>query len=58
MGQKMEQRLKLLKAVTKVFYGITVAQFNEKFAGWSVDAIYRYLRLIEAERKQIGWWIE
>lgn len=54
----MDKRMKLLKAVAKVFYGITVAQFNEKFGGWSADAIDRYLRLIVAERKQLGWYIE
>lgn len=50
----MDGKLKLLKAVAKVYHGITVAQFNEMFKGKSYDVIRRYLTLIKAEGEQFG----
>lgn len=43
---------KLLKAVAKVFAGITVDEFNRKFSGRSEEEIIRYLNIVCAERAQ------
>ena len=48
-----EGKLKLLKAVAKVYYGITVAQFNAMFEGKTEYQIHRHLALIQAEAQQI-----
>ena len=53
-----ERKLKLFKAVAKVFKGITVEQFNKEFAGWDLDMIERYLRLVLVESLQFGEPIE
>ena len=50
----MMEKLKLLKAVARVYGGITVIEFNEKFNGMSYSAIKRYLVIVIAERKQFG----
>lgn len=50
----MVEKLKLLKAVAKVFCGITVKEFNEKFKGMSYDRIRRYIILVSAEKEQFG----
>lgn len=54
MMKKQKERLKLLKAVAKVYCGITVAQFNEKFKGMSYERIKRQLVLVQMERLQCG----
>ena len=54
MMEKQKEKLKLLKAVAKVYCGITVAQFNEKFKGMNHDKIKRYLVLVQTERLQCG----
>ena len=48
-----EGKLKLLRAVAKVYGGITVAQFNEMFSGKTEAQIHRHLALIQAEAQQI-----
>lgn len=54
MMEKQKERLKLLKAVAKVYCGITVKQFNEKFKGMSYERIKRQLVLVQTERLQCG----
>ena len=48
-----EGKLKLLRAVAKVYGGITVAQFNEMFEGLTEGQIQRHLVLAMAEAQQI-----
>jgi hypothetical protein len=50
----MSNKEKLLRAVARVFVGITIEQYNKMFAGMSEAAIERYILLITAERKQFG----
>lgn len=50
----MSRKMKLLKAVAKVFRGMTVVEFNNKFMGMSEESIHRYLTIVEAERLQFG----
>lgn len=49
----MEGKLELLKAVAKVYCGITVHQFNLMFKGKTQEQIYRHLVLVSAEERQI-----
>ena len=53
MAGRTEGKLKLLKAVAKVYYGITVWQFNQMFKGKTQEQIQRHLVLIQAEHRQI-----
>ena len=48
-----ESKLKLLRAVAKVYGGITVAQFNEMFEGLTEGQIQRHLVPAMAEAQQI-----
>jgi hypothetical protein len=48
-----EGKLKLLKAVAKIYCGITVQQFNQMFAGKTEYQIHRHLKLAYAEAQQI-----
>lgn len=48
-----EGKLKLLKAVAKVYCGITVQQFNKMFEGKTEGQIHRHLSLAYAEAQQI-----
>lgn len=50
---KTEEKLKLLKAVAKVYCGITVHQFNQMFKGKTKEQIHRHLVLVSAEERQI-----
>ena len=49
---RQARRTKLMQAVLKVYGRITVSEFNEKFKGRDEATIFRYLRLVEAERLQ------
>ena len=48
-----EGKLSLLKAVAKVYCGITVHQFNQMFKGKTQEQIHRHLVLVAAEAQQI-----
>lgn len=53
IGTTQDGKLKLLKAVAKVYYGITVHQFNLMFKGKTQEQIHRHLVLVAAEAQQI-----
>ena len=50
---KGENKLMLLKAVAKVYCGITVHQFNLMFKGKTQEQIQRHLVLVATEAQQI-----
>lgn len=50
--ERQRQRTKLLKAILKVYGGMTVAEFNRRFNGRDEGTILRYLKIVEAERAQ------
>ena len=50
---KGENKLMLLRAVAKVYCGITVQQFNQMFKGKTQEQIQRHLVLVSAEAQQI-----
>lgn len=53
LGITQNGKLKLLKAVAKVYCGITVQQFNQMFKGKTDAQIRRHLVLVSAEARQI-----
>ena len=53
IGVTQNGKLKLLKAVAKVYCGITVQQFNQMFEGKTEGQIQRHLVLAAAEAQQI-----
>lgn len=50
--ERQRRRTKLLHAVLKVYGGMTVAEFNQRFNGRDEETILRYLKIVEAERAQ------
>ena len=50
----MSNKERLMRAVASVYAGMTVQEYNEKFAGKSEEEISRYIKLLCAERLQLG----